>query len=327
MRFLGEGRSRRAWRRNVWTWTNWLMALALAAAAAPDSLRVATYNLENYLSADRRVEGSFRRDYPKPEAEKEALRTVIRQMDADILAVQEIGDTRYLNELQRDLSREGVVYAHTAWLEGEDRERHLALLSRVPITLTRRHTDLSFTYLGGSGLVRRGLLEVRLGAGGGELTCFVLHLKSRFTERSDDPQSAVFRAAEATAVRNRILSVADPAGRYLILGDLNDSPSSRPVRLLLRRGETVVAHLLDAGDPRGDTWTHRQAREDVYSRLDYVLASPGLLPSVVGGRARVVDLPETRLASDHRPVVVDLEWPAASAHKKAGSMEPAEKHE
>jgi endonuclease/exonuclease/phosphatase family metal-dependent hydrolase len=301
----------------------------VAQASAPGRLRVATYNLENYLSTDRRVEGSYRRDYPKPESEKDALRTVVREMQADVLAVQEIGDLRYLNELQRDLGREGIVYPHTAWMEGVDRDRHLALLSRFPITRIRRHADLTFAYLGGRGEVRRGLLEVGIAAGGGELTCFVLHLKSRFTERSDDPQSAVFRAAEATAVRNRILSLAEPADPYLLLGDLNDSPSSRTLRLLLRRGETVVAHLLEAGDPRGDTWTHRQAREDVYSRFDYVLVSPGLLAAVVDGRARVIDLPETRLASDHRPVVVDLEWPwtTPEGHKKAGSTEPAEKQE
>ena len=47
-----------------------------AVDAAAGSLAVATWNVENYLPAARRVDGVFRPGYPKPEAEKAALRAV-----------------------------------------------------------------------------------------------------------------------------------------------------------------------------------------------------------------------------------------------------------
>jgi hypothetical protein len=41
--------------------------------------------------------------------------------------------------------------------------------------------------------VKRGLLEITLATTAGDLTLFGLHLKSRFTDRPDDPMSAVRR--------------------------------------------------------------------------------------------------------------------------------------
>ena len=83
-------------------------------------IRVATLNLDNYLLANRRVEGRYRPDYPKPEDNKKALREIILATDADILAVQEIGVEVFLLELQRDLRLEGLDYPHTALMVGDD---------------------------------------------------------------------------------------------------------------------------------------------------------------------------------------------------------------
>ncbi len=62
-----------------------LLALVLApapggAAAEGDSLTVATYNVQNYGPADRMTSEGFRLGYPKPEAEKRALRAVIGRL-------------------------------------------------------------------------------------------------------------------------------------------------------------------------------------------------------------------------------------------------------
>src|SRR4051812_10019055 len=79
----------------------WLLAVTLLARA--ETLTIATYNVENYGPANRMTEGGYRKDYPKPEAEKAALRSVIRALSADILVMQEMGDQPYLDELRRDL--------------------------------------------------------------------------------------------------------------------------------------------------------------------------------------------------------------------------------
>ena len=141
------------------------------------------------------------------------------------------------------------------------------------------------------------------------MTLFVVHLKSRLTERADDPESARRRAGEAEAVRNFILQrFPDPAAaRFLLVGDCNDAVGSKPLRLLTRRGGTVIATVLAAADPQGDTWTYAHRRDGSYLRLDFILVSPGLQPAVAGGTGLVYDGPGVREASDHRPVLVRLE--------------------
>ena len=62
-------------------------------------VRVASFNLQNYLSCERIVDGKWRPDYPKPEVEKKAVRFSLKSVNPDILALQEIGDYRYLLEL------------------------------------------------------------------------------------------------------------------------------------------------------------------------------------------------------------------------------------
>ena len=73
-----------------------------------DVVRVASFNLRNYLSCDRMVEGKWRPDYPKPEIEKKAVRSIIRSVNPDILAIQEMGDYPYMVELWMDLNTTGV---------------------------------------------------------------------------------------------------------------------------------------------------------------------------------------------------------------------------
>src|SRR5215217_132853 len=98
------------------------------AALRGETLTVATYNVENYGPADRMTEMGFRKAYPKPEREKEALRAVIRGVNADVLILQEMGDQRHLDELRRDLKTEGLDYPHSALAIAADPDRHVAIL-------------------------------------------------------------------------------------------------------------------------------------------------------------------------------------------------------
>ena len=81
---------------------------------------------------DRLVAGHWRKDYPKPEIENGIIRSMIRRVSPDILALQEIGEPYYLNDLWRDLNASGIGhYKHSYWVRGEnDEQRHLALLSK-----------------------------------------------------------------------------------------------------------------------------------------------------------------------------------------------------
>src|SRR5205823_2821504 len=211
----------------------------------------------------------------------------------------------FLDEFQRELKQEGQNFAFSALLEGPDPERHVAVLAKVPFKEILRHDKVITRRKQG---VKRGVLEVVFSTGSGDFSLFVVHLKSRHTESEDDPESAKQRGLEAEAVRDLILSrYPDPAkGRFVVCGDWNDTRGSRPVRAMQKRGETILGEILPAADTHGETWTHFWRREDTYSRIDYLLVSPALRPLVAEGKAQVWDGPGVGEASDHRPVVMQL---------------------
>ncbi|RXK55867.1 endonuclease/exonuclease/phosphatase family protein [Oleiharenicola lentus] len=287
----------------------------LLCAVAQAALKVATYNVENYTLANRMVDGVYRESYPKPENERVALTQVIGAIAPDVLAVQEMGTKSYLDEFQRELKAAGQDYPHTVVLDGPDANRHVAVLSKVPFKEVKPHADVPFTYFDQPAKVRRGALEVIIATDQGDVSIFVVHLKSKYTERKDDPESLLQRSLEAEAVRDLVLTrFPDPAqAKFLVVGDWNDTRSTRPVRALQKRGDLVVGELVRAADSRGHLWTHFFRREDQYSRIDYLMVSPGLKSHVVGNRATIHDGPGTVDASDHRPV-----WLTLDVQPKAG---------
>jgi len=294
-----------------------LSATAFSASTPSLSaeLKIATYNVENYGAINRHTPHGFRSDYPKGERSKQALRQVIREIDADVLVLQEIGGVAYLLELQRDLKFEGLTYPYTALMHGPDKERHLAALSRLPFTSVHEHSPLRFPYLGDHEDVKRGLLELRVETPVGALALWAVHLKSRLIENKADPESAIRRSGEAMRIREFILQRITDTGtpHYLILGDFNDSKASVPLRYLMRRGKLTISELLPANDSHGEHWTYHNARDDSYWRIDHILVSPALLPAVKNSTAQIADGPGPLEASDHRPVSVTLDFSAVSA--------------
>lgn len=281
----------------------------LCVLVAQAAITVATYNVENYTLANRMVDGVYRENYPKPEKERAALRQVVAAVAPDVLAVQEMGPQPFLDEFRRELQLAGLGYPHAVLLDGPDADRHVAVLSRIPFKAVHRHADVPFNYFGGAERVRRGVLEVVFATDAGDVSLFVIHLKSKYTERPDDPEAALQRAGEAEAVRDLVLArFPDPAAaKFIVAGDWNDTRGTRPVRALQKRGDLVVGELVRAADSRGHVWTHYFRREDLYSRIDYLLVSPGLRPYVAGDRGRIHDAPAAAEASDHRPVSLELE--------------------
>jgi len=284
----------------------WIFLFTSVVASA--ALTVATYNVENYTVADRMVDGVYRPAYPKPEKEKAALREVIAGIKPDILAIEEMGAQSYLDDFRRELRQAGQDFPHAVVLEAADPDRHVAVLSRIPFKEIKRHDKVPIVYRGRPDVVKRGVLEVIFATSEGDVSVFVIHLKSKRTERKDDPEGAIQRAAEAEAVRDLVLSrYPDPAkAKFIICGDWNDTRGTRPVHALQKRGDTVIGELVSATDSRGEAWTHFFRREDTYSRIDYLLVSPGLKRFVTPNSARIWDGPYTADASDHRAVYLQL---------------------
>ena len=276
-------------------------------------VRVASFNLRNYLSCDRMVEGKWRPEYPKPEIEKKAVRSIIRSVDPDILALQEMGDFPYLVELWMDLNETGgPYYPYAIWMptNGGDEIRHLAYLSKFPPISVSKHTDLSFSYLGGVEKSGRGLLEVTFCPFGQSIQVFNLHLKSMWTERKDDPQAKIRREKEARTIRDLIRKKYPPEGNseFLIVGDFNDHKDSSPLRRFKRVNNAVLSILIPCFDSRGHLWTHYFKKQDSYSRIDYILANQKMAQRFISKSGCIIDSEEASLASDHRLIYADFSF-------------------
>ncbi len=280
---------------------------AVSFLEAKEEIHVGTFNVRNYLIMDRRIEGRYRPDYPKPEDEKSIVRQIIIEANADILALQEMGPRPFLNELQQDLALSGLDYQHAYLLEAADEVRHLAILSKIPFKIIKSD-DLTFKYMGGREAVKRGVLEVVLREDGkNPWSLYVVHLKSRYTDRKDDPESEIRRVGEARAVRNYILRQNEnpQVDRFLIVGDFNDTRASRTLKAFLKRGNTEISTAIDCFNPTGQVWTYFYEKEAVYSRVDYILASTGMRP-FVQEPGEIFDRIGAQKGSDHRLVMVTL---------------------
>jgi endonuclease/exonuclease/phosphatase family metal-dependent hydrolase len=285
--------------------------LGTGARAAETTFTVATYNLENYL-----LEPVGTREAKAPAA-RAKNREFIRALNADVLAVQEIGLARAFDELRASLKAEGLDYPHSEHVGGWNTNISVGVLSRFPIVARRSHTNLSYLLQGRRFSVSRGFAEVDIRVTPQyTFTLMTAHLKSRRQVASAN--EADLREQEARLLREQIEAVLrrNPNANLVVCGDLNDTKDSVPIRTILGQGRTALVDTRPAernGDntpsanprwePRTITWTHYYGREDTYQRIDYLLVSAGMAREWQPAGTYVFAAPNWGAASDHRPIV------------------------
>ncbi len=296
-----------------WVWGLGLTWLGMGGGGmAQQSFTVASYNLEGYLDTAVAT-------WPaKSEVARAQVQEGLRAVRADVVALQEVGSREALLDLREELRRGGLQYPYWEHVAGFDTNLHVAVLSRFPFTARRPHTNEGFLLYGRRFHVARGLAELEVQVNDHyRFTLISAHLKSRREVAAAD--QAELREQEALRLR-RIIDArigSRPDINLVILGDLNDHPDSAPLRIILARGKRGA--LVDtrpaernvearAGPGSGVqtrrvTWTHFYAKEDVYSRIDYILLSRGMAREWEAEGTYVLNVPDWGLASDHRPIV------------------------
>jgi endonuclease/exonuclease/phosphatase family metal-dependent hydrolase len=281
------------------------------SAESPIRFRVATYNVENYLDQP----GGTR---PMKTAEGKAkVRESLRALGADVVALQEMGSTNALLELRASLKAEGLDYPHWEHVAGWDTNIHVAVLSKFPITARRPHTNDAYLLIGRRFRVSRGFAEIDLQVNDRySFTLIAAHLKSRRPVPEAD--EAEMREQEALLLREHVDArlKARPNANLVVLGDFNDTKDARSTHALLGRGKTALVDTRPAernGDnqpnpnprwePRNVTWTYYFGKEDTYSRIDYLLLSPGMAREWNKEDTYVLTLANWAVGSDHRPIV------------------------
>lgn len=288
---------------------------ALAGAAgwcAEVNFTVATYNLENY------IDPGIPSRTPKSMESRARVHESLRRLNADVIALQEIGTTNALRELRESLAAAGLDYPHWEHVAGGDTNIFVAVLSRFPITDRRSHARVSFLLHGRRFQLRRGFAEVDIQVTPQyTFTLLAAHLKSRLDSPLAD--QAEIRLAEAGLLRDLVDQRlrAKPDLNLVVLGDFNDLPRSEPIRKIIgprgrlalidtRPGERPPDRLpVASGHPASSavTWTYHYPHDDTYTRVDYILLSRGMAREWQPTNSYVLAMPDWAAASDHRPVV------------------------
>lgn len=278
------------------------LAAEPSADQDPADVKIATYNLQNYLVMERRETGGTA-EKPKPEAEIDELIRILTEIKPDVLGVCEIGDNANVEDLRERLKKAGLDYPHLEFVDGPD-PRKLALFSRYPFASTQSSVDVSYELNGQPAKVRRGFLDVTLQINPDyQLRMVGVHLKSK---RAVPEGEAIVRRHEAHLLRERVDGILKehPKTNLLLYGDFNDTKNEPPIHEVMGpRGGPASLTDLWLRDSVGDHWTHYWKAADLYSRIDYFFVSTGLKPEVVESKSYVYRSPRWNQASDHRPIV------------------------
>ena len=289
---------------------------ATQTCSVAETFRIATYNVENYL--DQTTE--TRKEVKTTDA-KAKIRESIRALKPDVIAFQEMGALSAFKELQASLKADGLDLPHLEHVNGFDTNIHVAILSRFPIVARRSHTNDNFLLSGKRFSVSRGFAEVDIKVNDHyTFTLFSAHLKSKRQIASADESE--LRVEEAKLLREKIDArlAADPNANVVVLGDFNDTKNSASTKTVIGRGKTKLVDTRPAernGDnlpnpnpawePRNITWTHFYGAEDSYSRIDYILLSPGMAKEWNKEGTYIPTIANWSAGSDHRPIVATFE--------------------
>ena len=282
------------------------------------SLRIATYNVENlydryddpYSSKDSRVDQDTS---PKSARELYALSKVIKSVNADIIALQEVENRGFLNEFNNSYLRD-LKYKYVVLIEANSskttrgRGIDVAVLSRVPV-----YSATTFQYYkfplnkkkNSTATFSRDFLHVKLMPENfPTINLFVLHPISR--------RGGVYahyrRIAEAKGAAAVIIDMLGKEENpwIVIAGDFNDIPTSESLKTYLNI-PGIPLKRIPAFDSKKKTFTW-YSKGDSYppSILDHILVSKPVEEALASTTAEIWNDKTAASASDHRPVYITL---------------------
>jgi endonuclease/exonuclease/phosphatase family metal-dependent hydrolase len=227
-----------------------------------------------------------------------------------------MGTISALLELRASLKAGGLDFPFWEHVTGFDTNIHIAVLSRFPFTARRPRTNETFLLEGRRFHVSRGFAEVDVRVRNNySFTLISAHLKSKLpVPEADQSEWRRDEAKELRRIINRDLA-ANPKLNLIVLGDFNDTKNSPAIKTIIGRGRNKLVDTRPAernGDsqtpyfnhePRTVNWTHYYGVEDSYSRIDYILLSPGMAREWVKSETYIPTIPNWGIGSDHRPLV------------------------
>jgi endonuclease/exonuclease/phosphatase family metal-dependent hydrolase len=258
------------WKPFLW-WGCCLAVCGVLVSPAPgqtgrDSLRVVTYNIRHGRGMDDQV--NLRR-----------IGEVLQRLNPDIVALQEVDQVAErsggVDQAKALAAQLGLQSTFGPFMDFQGGQYGMAILSRYPILKTK------ILALPEGNEPRIALAAELQLPDSSQLLVINVH----FDWVRDDR----FRWAQAQAVKQMLDTWPTP---YLLLGDFNDQPESRTIRML-------AEGLREAVKPENDAFTFSSTRPE--REIDYIFAGPAARWNV-----RQVEVVREPMASDHRPVVATM---------------------
>jgi predicted extracellular nuclease len=310
------------------------------------TVRVATFNVENLFARwkfaagvdpSQATKSGWTVDqtlFDEKSVDERALTgKAVRELDADVLALQEVEDVNTLKHFRAGQLGGRAAYPYVAGIEANDpRLINVAVLSRLPIVRVRTNQHLMDPVTKSTPLFSRDCLEVDVETGSGTLTLYVNHFKSMLDrdagkktgrETTHDKRERQVKAVMQIIRDRQGRTPGD--GAFIVLGDFNDyldddDQGKSAIRDLVEWDQ--VEHVIGRRPP-DDQWTHFYDDKNEYRELDYILLAKSLAEKTTGvpeimrkgmplsatryTGERFVGIGEHQpIASDHCPVVIEV---------------------
>lgn len=263
---------------------------------------------------------------------REAVIRRIKEMNLDILGVQEVEDIetlRYFVNHELSQGKSPALYPYLILVEGNDpRLIDLAVLSKYPIGAVTTWQHAVHPDNPKERVFSRDLLQVEVlnkDRSKRLVTVFNNHLKSHFIPFTEDQEAGhkaanLRRQQQAEVAAKIIASEMDAGDRFVVLGDVNDGVDSQFLKALTASSRVkLINGLTDPAEtrpapassspPSTKAWTHRfkeSGKPAHYALFDHIWLSRALAQKQTGA---FIDR-RTKLGgdgSDHDPAWVEVE--------------------
>ncbi len=216
-----------------------LITLAAGATVYARSFKIASYNVENLFDMvnngseyDQYIPGEYGWNEKILRIKVANLARVISELNADVIALQEVETSRALRRLQRALKARGTHYPYQTIAEAKPSAVKCAVLSKFPISDTQEI------------IVKKGsrtILQVTLSVDNRPFILFINHWKSK-----RGPESRRILYARALKVK---INALPPKTDFIVLGDFNSDYNEyltfrKNERLNDTHGRTGLNHIL-----------------------------------------------------------------------------------
>ena len=245
----------------------------------------------------------------------------IKEIDADVIGLTEIGNEQDLKIFSQKLKDIGVDYAYSEICNSLDTitGQHVAVLSRFPLTLEEDQIGGRAMYFTEadrdackSAIIKKGM-HVKVQVEEKKIDIFLVHFKSERGGFEEDEQ----RLAQVEILRRKLIPLLNEENRLVVvMGDLNSEKRHESI-LKLRGFDDIHPELIQTGDDNyfenfDVRWTYNYKGQ--MEQIDHILLSDSFMDlcrendyrnNTWGIKTSILETNDEYL-SDHNAIKVEL---------------------